>query len=60
MNSQYPKTYGQWSGKPSGYKPDYTRCAAETYDNFRFHQCSRKRGYGKEESYCKQHAKKNP
>lgn len=40
---------------------DPTRCIEETTpDSWHFSQCSRKRGFGKDGLYCKQHAKRHP
>lgn len=56
-NRLYPAAYGQWAGNPKGHKPDYTRCCEEVYGNQTrmFSQCGRKRGYGPDKAYCKQH-----
>ena len=58
-NDLYPKSYGAWAGRPAGTRPDFTRCCAEVADTStgwtRFHQCSRKRGHGPDEAYCKTH-----
>ena len=35
-------------------------CPSEGFGAFHQHQCSRKRGFGKDGLYCKQHAKNNP
>lgn len=51
------RTYGQWAGNPKGKREDKTRCIVEVWDNYIGHQCSRKRGYGIDGLYCKQHAK---
>ena len=66
----YPKTkeeaqkvrYGSWAGNPNGYPYLHELCAMEVQDHsgFRFHQCSRKNGYGPDALYCKQHAKQFP
>lgn len=42
-----------------GIPEDKTRCVAEVEDSTGWHlfQCSRKRGYGPNGEYCKQHAK---
>jgi len=52
--------YDQWSGNPKGIPEDKTRCVAEVGDFTGWHrlQCRRKRGYGLNGEYCKQHAKK--
>lgn len=58
-NKLYPKSYGRWAGKPNGTKPDYARCAEHVFGSYYSHQCSRKRGHGPDQAYCKQHAKKH-
>ena len=57
-NDRYDEAYGQWAGNKKGFKPDYDRCCEQVYSNWRFYQCQRKRGYGPDEAYCKQHAKR--
>jgi hypothetical protein len=54
-NRLYPAAYAQWSGNPKGIRPDFTRCCEEVYANFQSHQCGRKRGFGPDKAYCKQH-----
>ena len=51
-----------WAGNPKGRKEDTKRCIQEVWptDGWLPYQCQRKRGYGKDGLYCKQHAKKNP
>jgi len=51
--------YGRWAGNPEGHREDSTRCLAEVgnYPSWIRCQCSRKRGYGPNGDYCKQHAK---
>lgn len=40
---------------------DLKRCVERvTSDSWNFYQCSRKRGFGKDGLYCKQHAKRHP
>ena len=41
---------------------DTTRCveAVPNHNSWFFPQCSRKRGFGKDGLYCKQHAKRHP
>ncbi len=56
------RIYGQWAGNPRGIKEDPTRCIQEVWKQGRVinaYQCSRKRGYGPEGLYCKQHSKKH-
>lgn len=49
----YRNNYGTFRHVP----PDTTRCCELVSDSngWRYHQCSRKRGYGPEKAYCKQH-----
>jgi hypothetical protein len=52
--------YGCWAGYPKGHKQNETKCVKEISCGQRsclFTQCSRKRGYGHNGLYCKQHAK---
>ena len=52
--------YGTWAGNPNGIKEDTSRCIYEVWESgrsFISHQCSRKRGYGIDGVFCKQHAK---
>ncbi len=53
----YKERYGAWAGNPQGRAPDFTRCCEEVSDsmNWNTYQCSRKRGYGPDKAYCKQH-----
>ena len=50
------RIYGAWAGNPRGIEENETRCVASISGGFIFHQCSRKRGYGKNKEYCKQHS----
>ena len=54
------KRYDVWSGNKHGILEDPTRCIAEVPDGTGWHsyQCQRKRGYGYQGHFCKQHAKK--
>jgi hypothetical protein len=56
------RKYGQWAGNEKGIPEDTTRCIEEIWPGTRTewlpHQCRRKRGYGLNGLYCKQHAKK--
>lgn len=58
-NDRYPKSYGSWAGNPAGRLPDFSKCCEEVADTSlnwtHFHQCSRKRGFGPDEAYCRQH-----
>jgi hypothetical protein len=54
------KIYDQSNLNPKGTPEDKTRCI-ETVNPAQYwhlYQCSRKRGYGPNGEYCKQHAKK--
>lgn len=53
------RIYGVWAGNDKGYPEDRTKCIEVVYDNRSFisHQCCRKRGYGPDGLYCKQHGK---
>jgi hypothetical protein len=52
--------YGVWAGDPQGNSEVPAHCVAAVHDAFthRFHQCSRKRGHGRDGLFCRQHAKK--
>jgi len=54
------RIYDQWAGNPKGVKEDLARCVQNVGDftGWHFNQCARKRGYGPDGLYCKQHAKK--
>jgi hypothetical protein len=52
------RSYAVWSGSPKGTPEDITRCVESVYDGGRSmipHQCYRKRGFGTDGLYCKQH-----
>ena len=53
------RVYGQWAGNPKGYPERTEDCVYEVWDRFSWggRQCTRKRGFGIEGLYCKQHAK---
>lgn len=53
------RIYDKWAGS-LGIPEDPKRCVAEVPDGTGWHryQCRRKRGYGPNGEYCKQHAKK--
>jgi hypothetical protein len=58
LSSLHQKRYGDWSGRPQGTPPDPDRCCVEVWPNERGpipYQCQRKRGFGPEQAYCKQH-----
>ncbi len=57
------RKYGQWAGNPNGISEYLDRCIVEVWEKGRSmmaFQCRRKRGYGKDGLYCKQHAKIYP
>ncbi len=50
------RIYGGWAGNPRGIAEDKTLCIQNVWGDFGHgHQCSRKRGHGKDGLYCKQH-----
>ena len=52
------RRYGKWAGCPQGTAEDATRCIESVYGGFCVpHQCTRKRGHGKDGMFCKQHGK---
>jgi hypothetical protein len=56
------RTYDNWAGNPKGTPEDKTRCVESVCPPPYWHiyQCSRKRGFGLNGEYCKQHAKNHP
>ena len=60
MSKEHERHYGGYRGDKQ-IPEDPTRCIEEVVSyatNFpNFHQCRRKRGYGPDGNYCKQHAK---
>lgn len=56
------RIYGAWAGNEKGRPEDVVRCIKEVWPSgwggIIPYQCNRKRGYGKDGLYCKQHAKK--
>ena len=56
------RMYSKWAGNLKGIPEDLTRCIASVSDDtgWHFNQCKRKRGYGPNGEYCKQHAKRFP
>jgi hypothetical protein len=50
--------YGKWAGEPKGTPEDTTRCIVSIVDEKTklTKQCGRKRGYGPNGLFCKQHA----
>lgn len=51
--SSFHKTFRSGPGRDS--RPDSQRCCEIVYDGWWSKQCSRKRGFGPEAAYCKQH-----
>ncbi len=51
------RRYGQWAGDPEGQAEDKTQCIEGVMGDWQSYQCMRKRGYGEDGLYCKQHAK---
>ena len=54
----YKEAYAAWTGNPEGNRPDYARCCQAVWSRDRWSkgdQCVRKRGYGPDGAYCKQH-----
>lgn len=51
------RVYGQWAGNPNGTPEDTTRCIERVWKGRGQipSQCQRKRRYGKDGLYCKQH-----
>jgi hypothetical protein len=54
------RRYGVWAGNPQGTLENKERCIVEVANppSWTTVQCSRKRGYGRNGEFCKQHAKK--
>lgn len=58
LSSFHEKKYGDWAGNPVGIKPDPERCCESIWTKERWsrhQQCGRRRGFGPEKAYCKQH-----
>lgn len=57
LKSHYAAAYGQWAGNQRGSSPDYDLCCATCHDKYHpgGYQCTRKRGYGPDDAFCKQH-----
>ena len=52
------RIYGGWAGNPKGNPENKENCIEEVYGlDWYSHQCTRKRGHGKDGLYCKQHTK---
>lgn len=56
---KYPlKRYSEWAGNQKGFPYDNNRCAKEVSRGGRsvlLTQCSRRRGFGRDGLFCKQH-----
>jgi hypothetical protein len=52
------RRYGEHAGSPNGHPEDLTRCVVAIFEDFTYRQCRRKRGYGPNGLFCKQHANK--
>lgn len=52
--------YGSWAGNPKGNPEKKDQCVAQVYPppGWISAQCTRKRGFGPNGEYCKQHARK--
>lgn len=59
LTTLHQERYGKWAGNPNGQIAKPECCAKSVYGGrWVGRQCGRKRGYGPEEAYCKQHAEK--
>jgi hypothetical protein len=56
-----PRVYGAWVGNNAGVREDKSRCIKEVWPGsgrgWIPYQCLRKRGYGPNGEYCKQHGR---
>lgn len=48
------RAYGVWASNPNGFQEDKNNCVVEIHGDY---QCKRRRGYGPNGEYCKQHAR---
>jgi hypothetical protein len=55
LSSFHDQVYGDWAGNPKGHKPKPNQCCERVSSGWHSKQCSRPRGFGPEEAYCKQH-----
>jgi hypothetical protein len=55
------RRYDESNLNPKGTPEDKTRCIEEVADEtgWHWHQCFRRRGFGPDGLYCKQHAKQH-
>jgi hypothetical protein len=61
LRTKFFRRYGVWTGKPTGYREDRTRCIAEVGGNGAWgranaRQCAKLRGRGPGGLYCRAHA----
>ena len=60
MTLKQLRVYGRWAGNERGVSENIDNCIADVESGGRSmitHQCTRKRGLGKDNLYCKTHAK---
>lgn len=62
-NGVSSRRFGVWAGNPKGYAEDPTRCIAaiggsSLWGPANERQCGRKRGFGPDGLYCRQHAQR--
>ncbi len=50
------RRYDAWVGNPYGDPENMNNCIYHIRSGFHEYQCVRKRGYGKDNLYCKQHS----
>ena len=50
------RMYDRWTGSSSGNRENPAHCIEAISEGYHERQCSRPRGYGPDEKYCKQHA----
>lgn len=57
LSNHHAKAYGRWPTNPQGTPPDPARCCDQVLSYRGLpHQCTRPRGHGPEQAYCKQHS----
>jgi hypothetical protein len=58
--TQATRVYGRWAGNPKGHPENITKCIESVMRSGRMIgcQCSRKRGFGPDGLYCRQHSKR--
>jgi hypothetical protein len=55
--------YGVWAGNSGGHRYEAKQCAAEVpmyRESMLYKQCTRPNGYGSENLWCRQHARRHP